>query len=107
VAALHPVSPELLATLVQGAAEIVETSRGLVPWRLPLKHAAFYHPDLIPHVPSTAGVHLLDGLKLTGPGDDSTMPDELHPDANGIRPMAGRFLRHMPQDWREARANLL
>lgn len=55
---LQPVNPELLATLVQGAAEIVKTPRGLVPWRLPSKHAAFYHPDLIPHVLSTAGVHL-------------------------------------------------
>jgi len=50
----------------------------------------------------TAGdrnIHLLDGLSLIGPGDESTMPDELHPDADGIRLMAKRFLQHMPAIW--------
>ena len=56
--ALHPVSPELLANLVQGAADIVKTPRGLAPWRMPSKHAAFYHPELLPRVLSTAGIHL-------------------------------------------------
>jgi hypothetical protein len=44
-------------------------------------------------------IHLFDGLRLIGPGDESTMPDELHPDADGIRLMADRFLQHMPDPW--------
>jgi hypothetical protein len=44
-------------------------------------------------------IHLFDGLQLIGPGDESTMPDELHPDADGIRLMADRFLQHMPPIW--------
>jgi hypothetical protein len=55
---LHPVSPELLATFVQGAADLVKTPRGLAPWRLPSKHAELYHAELLPRVLSTAGVHL-------------------------------------------------
>lgn len=46
-----------------------------------------------------AHLHYLDGLRIIGPGDEATMPDELHPDADGIRLMARRFLEHAPPHW--------
>lgn len=39
-----------------------------------------------------AHLHLLDGLALFGPDDVDHLPDGLHPDAEGYRRMAARFL---------------
>lgn len=50
-------------------------------------------------------IHILDGRKVIGPGDESFMPDELHPDADGIRLMADRFLQHMPREWVDGRVS--
>lgn len=44
-------------------------------------------------------LYLLNGLEIIGPGDEATMPDELHPDADGIKLMARRFLDRMPAAW--------
>jgi len=46
-------------------------------------------------------IHYLDGLKIIGPGDEHTMPDRLHPDADGIKLMAERFLKFSPTVWRD------
>lgn len=48
-------------------------------------------------------IFYLDGTKLIGPGDEPTMPDQLHPDANGIKLMADRFLAHAPAEWQGPR----
>ncbi|MFV2196746.1 SGNH/GDSL hydrolase family protein [Nocardiopsis sp. LOL_012] len=37
-------------------------------------------------------LHVVDGLDLFGPGDASALPDGLHPDTDGYRRMAERFL---------------
>jgi len=44
-------------------------------------------------------IYYLDGRRIIGPGDEATMPDQLHPDADGIKLMARRFLEAMPPDW--------
>lgn len=44
-------------------------------------------------------IFYLDGTEIIGPGDEHTMPDELHPDADGIKLMAERFLQRMPPAW--------
>ncbi len=44
-------------------------------------------------------LHYLCGLEIIGPGDEATMPDELHPDADGIKLMARRFLDRAPGEW--------
>ncbi len=46
-----------------------------------------------------ANIFYLDGNQIIGPGDEHTMPDELHPDAEGIKLMGERFLQCMPADW--------
>jgi len=55
---LHPIPPDLLISLVEGAADLVKTPKGLVPWRLPSKHAAFYHPQLLESLLATTGIRL-------------------------------------------------
>lgn len=47
-------------------------------------------------------IYYLDGLQIIGPGDESTMLDELHPEADGIRLMGSRFLANMPAAWAKA-----
>lgn len=49
-------------------------------------------------------IHYLDGLKIIGKADAGTMPDELHPNADGIRLMGQRFIEHAPAAWREGQA---
>lgn len=44
-------------------------------------------------------IYYLDGLQIIGPGDEKTMPDKLHPDAEGIKLMAKRFLERYPKAW--------
>ncbi len=46
-----------------------------------------------------SAIHYMDGLQIIGPGDESHMPDELHPDADGIKLMAQRFLDRAPAEW--------
>ncbi|MFV0416960.1 MAG: SGNH/GDSL hydrolase family protein [Chthoniobacterales bacterium] len=46
-----------------------------------------------------SNIYYLDGLKIIGPGDEDQMPDELHPDADGIKLMGARFLEHAPAAW--------
>lgn len=46
-----------------------------------------------------SNITYLDGTKIIGPGDEATMPDQLHPDAEGIKLMAERFLGCMPKPW--------
>ncbi|MFV0416619.1 MAG: SGNH/GDSL hydrolase family protein, partial [Chthoniobacterales bacterium] len=46
-----------------------------------------------------ANIYYLDGRQIIGPGDEDTMPDELHPDADGIKLMGARFLEHAPAAW--------
>ncbi|MFV0337459.1 MAG: SGNH/GDSL hydrolase family protein [Chthoniobacterales bacterium] len=46
-----------------------------------------------------ANIHYFDGRNIIGPGDEDYMPDELHPDADGIKLMGARFLEHAPSVW--------
>lgn len=44
-------------------------------------------------------IFYLDGQRIIGPGDEATMPDELHPDADGMKLMARRFVEAVPTEW--------
>lgn len=46
-----------------------------------------------------ANIYYLSGLKIIGLGDESTMPDQLHPDADGMKLMAERFMANIPAAW--------
>lgn len=48
-----------------------------------------------------SNITYLNGLKIIGPGNEDTMPDQLHPDADGIKLMAKRFLENSPRAWQE------
>jgi hypothetical protein len=44
-------------------------------------------------------IYYMSGLEIIGPGDEATMPDNLHPDAGGIKLMGRRFLDRAPAAW--------
>lgn len=44
-------------------------------------------------------IYYLDGLKLFGHEDASTMPDGIHPDAAGYRVIAKNFVAQHPREW--------
>lgn len=44
-------------------------------------------------------IYYLDGLHLFSASDAPTMPDGIHPDAEGYRVIAKNFVEKLPRQW--------
>jgi hypothetical protein len=94
----HPETPLLVIFPILSPPREEENDE---PGRIALKTMRQILKDIVGRFQATgdANIYYLDGLKLIGPGDEHCMPDQLHPDADGVDLLGRRFLQHMPPGW--------